>query len=69
MAFEGVKKVSSLFKKDSCVAIAEGVKLSNSFPSFINEEDNQALNLTLNKGSWERITISDFVEILEVQNS
>jgi hypothetical protein len=43
MAFEGVNHFSSLFKEDTHATIEEVIRLSNSFPSFINEEDNQAL--------------------------
>jgi len=42
MAFERVEHFSSLLKENTFVAIAEVIKLSNTFLSFVNE-DNQAL--------------------------
>jgi hypothetical protein len=37
---KGVNYFSTLFKEDSRATIAEVLKLSNSFPSFVNPEDN-----------------------------
>jgi hypothetical protein len=43
MGFEGMNHFSSLFMEDTHATISEVIRSSNSFPSFINEEDNQAL--------------------------
>jgi hypothetical protein len=40
MAFEGVKNFFSLFKEETCATIAEVIRFSNSFPRFIDEEEN-----------------------------
>jgi len=42
MAFEGIKDFSFLFKEDTRATI-EVIRLPNSFPSFVNREDNQTL--------------------------
>jgi hypothetical protein len=40
---KGVNYFTSLFKEDSRATIANILRLSNYFPSFVNAEDNQVL--------------------------
>jgi hypothetical protein len=65
MAFEGVNHFSSLFKEDTHATIAEVIRLSNSFPSFVNEEDNQGLD----KGGWERRIVSNLYKSFQKDKS
>lgn len=57
MAFKGVKHISSLVKEDMCAIIVVVIMPSNSFPSFVNEEDNHALIKEVGKELYQTLQI------------
>jgi hypothetical protein len=56
---EGVNYFSNLFKEDSRATIAKVIRLSNSFPSFVNHEDNMELMKEVGKDELQQ-TLQSF---------